>query len=153
MHCSDIIHVCLLGFYQHICVFVVFVVQLSALHLCHPVLTWTLVLSLKFEVFFIIYRCKLPCKYLFRLIKLSCKKRFVLADFCLLLGSNQGYLGVNQMCGDDDRKVKLRIWRGDRQTETAGSLLPTYSVFYFVIVNNNIYLAILMCTPLMGIVS
>lgn len=72
-----------------------------------------------------------------------------MADFCLLLGSNQGYLGVNQMCGDDDRKVKLRIWRGDRQTETAGSLLPTYSVFYFIIVNNNIYLAILMCTPLM----
>lgn len=63
----------------------------------------------------------------------------MLADFCLLLGSNQGYLGVNQMCGDDDRKVKLRIWRGDRQTETAGSLLPTYSVFYFIIVNNNIY--------------
>lgn len=102
-------------------------------------LTWTLVLSLKFEFFLIIYRCKLPCKYLFRLIKLSCKKRFVLADFCLLSGSNQGYLGVNQMCGDDDRKVKLRIWRGDRQTETAGSLLPTYSVFYFIIVNNNIY--------------
>lgn len=144
MHCSDIIHVCLLGFYQHICVFVVFVVQLSALHLLsssfivkgiykssgflyyETMLTWTLVLSLKFEFFLIIYRCKLPCKYLFRLIKLSCKKRFVLADFCLLSGSNQGYLGVNQMCGDDDRKVKLRIWRGDRQTETAGSLLPTY---------------------------
>lgn len=79
----------------------------------------------------------------------------MLADFCLFSGSNQGYLGscVNQMCGDADRKVELRIWRGDRQTETAGSLLPTYSVFYFIVVNNNVYLAILMCTSLMGIVN
>lgn len=77
----------------------------------------------------------------------------MLADFYLFSGSNQGYLGVNQMCGDDNRKVELRILRGDRQTETAGSLLPFYSVFYFIIVNNNIYLAILMCTSLIGIVS